>query len=131
MSVLPFLKCFSGLVAIKGKNKRSKQKAVQTAGRLTSRSSRPRYARRLNSSVMASMKMNRNIQNLKQWIESNRDRLIGYSDVSAIGHDAIDCALVRDNVIAGIESGRLSAIELGADFVLADFRSPFGKAQKC
>ena len=28
------------------------QKAVQTSGRLTSRSSRPRYARRLNSSVM-------------------------------------------------------------------------------
>jgi len=34
-SLLPFIKWFSGLVAIKGQNK----KAVQTAGRLTSRSS--------------------------------------------------------------------------------------------
>ena len=75
--------------------------------------------------------MNRNIKNLKQWLENNRDRLIGYSEVPAIGHDAIDCALVIDNVIAGIESGKISAIELGADFVLADFRSPFGKPQKC
>ena len=80
---------------------------------------------------MASNKMNQNIDNLKRWIESNRGRLIGYSDVSAIGHEAIDCALVIENVIAGIESGKLSAIELGSDFVIADFRSPFGKPLKC
>jgi hypothetical protein len=57
---------------------------------------------------MASKKMNRNIENLKKWIESNQDRLIGYSDVSAIGNDAIDCALVIYNVIAGMNGTDLS-----------------------
>ena len=47
--MLALLLCFSG----QGGNKRSKQKAVQTSGRLTSRSSRRRYAPRLNSSVMS------------------------------------------------------------------------------
>ena len=80
---------------------------------------------------MASKKMNHNIDYLKQWITDNQDRLIGYSVVSPVGHDAIENASVIVNVIAGIESGKLSAIELGADFVLADFRSPFGKPLKC
>lgn len=75
--------------------------------------------------------MNQNIDNLKQWIADNQDRLIEYYALSPIGHDAIDNASVIDHVVAGIESGKLSAIELGADFVLADFRSPFGKPLKC
>lgn len=81
--------------------------------------------------VMTAKNINHNIDNLKQWIADNQDRLIEYAEAPTIGHDAIDNASVIENIIAGIESGKLSAIEIGTDFVLADFKSPFGKILKC
>ena len=61
---------------------------------------------------MTAKNINHNIDNLKQWIADNQDRLIEYAELPTIGHDAVDSASIIENIIAGIESGKLSAIFL-------------------
>jgi len=75
--------------------------------------------------------MTTNPDNLKAWIHQNEHRILEYKGVADVGHDAIDSAHVIDEVVKGIRLGSLNAIELGCDFVIADFRAPFGKTLKC
>lgn len=75
--------------------------------------------------------MTTNLNNLKAWIHQNEHRIMAYKGVANVGHDAIDSAHVIDEVVKGIRLGSLNAIELGCDFVIADFRTPFGKTLKC
>lgn len=74
--------------------------------------------------------MNEQLHNLKNWISNNNHRLTEYHPSKMVGHEAIDTVKILELVVSKIKKGNLNAIEIGCDFVLADFKTPFSKITK-
>ena len=47
-----------------------------------------------------------------------------------VGHEVIDTVSILERIVSKIKEGNLNAIELGCDFVVDDFKTPFGKITK-
>ena len=103
-------------MAIKGQNKR----AVQASGRLTSRSSRPRYARRLNSSVSLNTKMialSRDTEILVERIFRKESELIS-AKASLMCECSDNIPFCKSNDSVTMERIRFAVIKVsGGDFV--------------